>query len=294
MTSPALAAEAPARKAAPRPRSALRPRPWLAVYTLCWREIVRFLRQRNRIVGAVGQPILFWLLFGAGLSRSFSLSPAGAGGQSFLAYYFPGSLVLILLFTAIFATISIIEDRREGFLQSVLVAPIPRWSMVLGKVLGGSLLALAQGLIFLLLGLTIQVSVSAGGLAALVGLLFVSAVGLTSLGFVIAWRMESTQGFHAVMSLVLMPLWLLSGAFFPVPGQAGGDWGQTALHWVMRANPLTYAVAGARELLFAEPLPDGFWTPSLAACWGVTVGFAAIMFAAACWISAQRTKGDLL
>lgn len=293
MSSPASAISTPA-TAAP-PRVALRPRPWLAVYMLCWREITRFLRQRNRVMGAVGQPILFWLLFGAGLSRSFSLSPAGAGGQSFLAYYFPGSLVLILLFTAIFATISIIEDRKEGFLQSVLVAPIPRWAMVLGKVLGGSLLALAQGLIFLLLGLTIHMSLGIGGLAALTALLFVSAVGLTSLGFVIAWRMDSTQGFHAIMSLVLMPLWLLSGAFFPVPAiGAETTWGQLAMHWGMRANPLTYAVAGARQLMFAEPLPAGFWTPGLAECWGVTIGFAVLMFAAACWISAQRTKGDLL
>lgn len=294
MSSQAVATASAATSAA-RPRTALRSRPWLAVYTLSWREIVRFLRQRNRVMGAIGQPILFWLLFGAGLSKSFSLSPAGASGQSFLAYYFPGSLVLILLFTAIFATISIIEDRKEGFLQAVLVAPIPRWSMVLGKVLGGSLLALVQGLIFLILGLTIHMSLGIGGLAALVALLFVSAVGLTSLGFVIAWRMDSTQGFHAVMSLVLMPLWLLSGAFFPVPALGETtSWEQAALHWGMRANPVTYAVAGARQLLFDGPLPDGFWTPSLAECWGVSVGFAAMMFAAACWISAQRTKGDLL
>lgn len=277
-----------------RPRPALRPRPGLAALMLCWREIVRFFRQRNRVVGALGQPLLFWLLFGVGLERSFSLSPAGQGGQSFFAYYFPGSLMLILLFTAIFATISIIEDRREGFLQSVLVAPIPRWSMVLGKVLGGSLIALVQGLIFLGLALTLQVSLSAAGLLALTALMFVAAVGLTSLGFVIAWRMDSTQGFHAVMSLVLMPLWLLSGAFFPVPAPSSDSWAQLVMHWGMRANPLTYCVAGARHLLYAQPLSEAFWTPSLAACWSVAVGFAVVMFAAACWISAQRTKGDLL
>ena len=103
---------------------AVTPRPWLVVGTLGWREIIRFFRQRNRVIGAVGQPILFWLLFGAGLQKSFSLSAAGASGQSFLEYYFPGSLMLVLMFTAIFATISIIEDRKEGFLQSVLVAPV--------------------------------------------------------------------------------------------------------------------------------------------------------------------------
>ena len=108
------------------------------------RELVRFFRQRNRVFGALGQPIIFWLLFGAGLQRE----------QPTLdyAHFFPGTLVMILLFTAIFATISIIEDRREGFLQGVLVAPVPRWSMVLGKVLGGAAIAMLQGLVFLLLG----------------------------------------------------------------------------------------------------------------------------------------------
>src|SRR6478752_988471 len=131
-----------------------------AAQALAWREIVRFFRQRNRIVGSIGTPLVFWLLFGAGLSGSFRIgagatrtrSLSEASSESFLTYFFPGSLRLIVLFTAIFASISIIEDRREGFLQGVLVAPIPRWSMVLGKVLGGSLVALLQGIVFLLLG----------------------------------------------------------------------------------------------------------------------------------------------
>src|SRR4051812_46455701 len=133
--------------------------PLHAAAALAWREIVRFFRQRNRIVGSIGTPVVFWLLFGAGLSSSFRLN-AGSGQQSFLTYFFPGSLLLIVLFTAIFSSISIIEDRREGFLQGVLVAPIPRWSMVLGKVLGGTFVALVQGLIFLALGLTLPIAVT--------------------------------------------------------------------------------------------------------------------------------------
>src|SRR5215813_9106872 len=115
---------------------------WPVVTTLAQRELVRFFRQRNRVFGALGQPIIFWLLFSAGL-RNNNLD---------YAHFFPGTLVMILLFTAIFATISIIEDRREGFLQGVLVAPIPRWTMVLGKVLGGAAIAMLQGIVFLLLG----------------------------------------------------------------------------------------------------------------------------------------------
>src|SRR5688572_11150285 len=194
----------------------IEPRPWLAAWALCRREWVRFVRQPNRVFGAIGQPLIFWLLFGAGLGPSFRL-PGVADELSYREYFFPGTLVLILLFTAIFATISIIEDRREGFLQSVLVAPIPRWSMVLGKVLGGSLIALAQATLFLLLGYTLGLKMGPVVLLSVVGYLFIVALAMTALGFVIAWRMDSTQGFHAIMSVFLLPMWLLSGAFFP-PG----------------------------------------------------------------------------
>ena len=199
-------------------RNIMPTRPWLAAATLCQREIIRFVRQRNRVIGALGQPILFWLLFGTGLRQTFHIPGAAAeGSTTFLEYYFPGTLVLILLFTAIFATISIIEDRKEGFLQSVLVAPIPRWAMVLGKIAGGTLLAVGQSLLFLLVAFFIGIRLDAVTLLLLVGMLTLSGIGLTALGFVLAWRMESTQGFHAIMNLLLMPLWLLSGAFFPVP-----------------------------------------------------------------------------
>lgn len=277
---------------APAPPAPLCPRPWLAAGMLCWREIIRFLRQRNRIVGALLQPILFWLLFGAGLNQTFRLPGGNAeSGQSFSEYYFPGTLAMILLFTAIFATVSVIEDRREGFLQSVLVAPIPRWSMVLGKVLGGALLALLQGLIFLLLALTLNVQPGLLGLLALVAFMFVLSLALTALGMVIAWRMESTQGFHAIMTILLMPMWLLSGAFFPTP--TGGSLIENGLRLVMTLNPLTYGVAGMRLLLFGLP-PAGLYLPSLAVCWGITILFAIIAFAAAWLVSAGRTTGDLL
>ena len=131
----------------------LRVRPLLAAGVLCRREIVRFLRQRNRVVGALGQPVLFWLLLSVGFGETFRIpTPAGEPEVRFGVYYFPGTLAMILLFTAIFATVSVIEDRREGFLQSVLVSPIPRWSMVLGKVLGGSLLAMLPRVAFLAVG----------------------------------------------------------------------------------------------------------------------------------------------
>jgi ABC-2 type transport system permease protein len=136
------------------------------------------------------------------------------------------------------------------------------------------------------------------GLAQLVGLIFVAALGLCGLGLALAWKMDSTQGFHAVMNLVLMPLWLLSGGFFPVPLPGpGATWAETLLHFGMRLNPLSYAVAGVRQLLTGPSVPAeaaGVWTPPLVACWLVTIAFAGVTFAAATWVCRQRTTGDLL
>lgn len=263
--------------------------PFMSVaWALCHRELVRFFRQRNRVIGALGQPLLFWVLFGAGLGPSFRLPGGEADALSYSEYFFPGTVILIVLFTSIFTSISTIEDRREGFLQSVLVAPISRGSMVLGKLLGGTLIALLQGLVFLLLALTLQVSVTPWAGVQIVAFLFCVAFGLCGLGFVLAWRTDSVQGFHAVMSLLLMPMWLLSGAFFPAS--------DGVLGWIVRLNPLTYGVAGLRRLLYAAatspPLPPGL--PEMWLAWTVVLAFAAVSFVAAMLVARTRTTGDLL
>jgi ABC-2 type transport system permease protein len=258
------------------PSTVLHVSPWQVVGTLAERELVRFVRQKNRVFGALGQPIIFWLLFGTGL-RANNLD---------YAHFFPGTLVMILLFTAIFATISIIEDRREGFLQGVLVAPVPRWAMMLGKVLGGATIAMLQGIIFLALGWYAAVSTTPLAVFAAVVLMFVIAIALTALGFVIAWRMDSTQGFHAIMSVFLLPMWLLSGAFFPM--NVGG-W----LGWIVRANPLTYGVAGLRHYL-QNGGTDAAMLPSVSVCWLVSLLFAAAMLIAAWCIAGTRSTADLV
>ena len=120
----------------------------LPAFTLWWREIVRFYRQRARVVGVIASPLLFWIVIGSGFGTSFR-SGEGPGQDHYLDYFFPGALIMIVLFTAIFTMMSVIEDRKEGFLLSVLVAPVPRSAIVLGKVLGGTTLAAAQGLLFL-------------------------------------------------------------------------------------------------------------------------------------------------
>jgi len=212
-----------------------------AVRSLWWREIVRFLRQPSRVVGALGQPIVFWLLLGGGLAPSFR--PPGASGAGYLEYLYPGIVALVLLFTAIFATIATVEDRRAGFLQGVLVAPVGRSSIVLGQALGGTTLAVLQGLFLLPLAPVAGVAITAAGVVAVTATMALVAFGLVSLGLVIAWSMESTQGFHAIMNLLLIPMWLLSGAFFPSADLP------TPLSVIMRLDPLTYGVAALRACL---------------------------------------------
>jgi ABC-2 type transport system permease protein len=259
----------------------------LPALSLCRRELVRFVRQRNRIIGALATPLVFWLLIGAGMGRSFS-AQGQPGGDNYLRYFFPGSLLMILLFTAIFSTISIIEDRREGFLQGVLVAPVSRAAIVLGKVLGGTVLAFAQGLIFLLLAPTVGIRLTAGSVLLTALVMIVVAFALTGLGFCIAWRMNSTQGFHAIMNLFLMPMWFLSGALFPATGAVGG------IGWVMRLNPLTYGLAALRRAIY---LPDAAAASAALPGWGVSLGvsvaFAAAMLVLASFIAARRTAGDV-
>ncbi|MAT14018.1 MAG: ABC transporter [Planctomyces sp.] len=268
---------------------------FLAIRALAARELVRFFRQRTRIVGALGQPLIFWILFGAGLHGSFQAPEWAPAGMTYQEYFFPGVVVLIILFTAIFSTISLIEDRREGFLQGVLVAPVPRVSIVMGKLVGGTILAVIQAVLFLaigpllsLIGLApaMQIGWTIGTILAAGGFLILVAFSLTALGYLIAWPMESTQGFHAIMSVFLMPMWLLSGAFFPVP-ETG--W----LAWVMRVNPLTYGVAGLRQLMYAGmEMGESPRIPGVGMCALVMLVFGAVCTGIAVWMTGRRKSAD--
>jgi ABC-2 type transport system permease protein len=281
MNSATVETEVPRDSASPR-RVGL----WLPVWTLTQRELVRFFRQRTRVIGALGQPLLFWVLFGAGLRTSFQPPEWAPRDMSYQEYFFPGVAVMIVLFTAIFSTISIIEDRREGFLQGVLVAPISRLSLVLGKLCGGSALAVLQAGLFLLFAPWMGISFTPVSAALVLAFLTLIAFALTGLGFLIAWPMDSTQGFHAIMSIFLLPMWLLSGSFFP-----GGDRGW--LSWIIRVNPLTYGVAGLRRLLYwHETLPATPSFPSLPLSVAVTCAFCAACIAVAVLQTQRRTSRD--
>jgi ABC-2 type transport system permease protein len=243
----------------------------LSAMTLCWRELVRFYRQRSRLVGALGMPLVFWILIGSGFGSSFQ-PPAASWEANYLEYFYPGTLLLIVLFTSIFSTFSTIEDRREGFLQSVLVAPVPRSSIVLGKIAGGAVLAFLQGFIFILMAPLVGIPLDFPALISVALALFLTALWITGLGFAIAWQMESTQGFHSVMNLFFMPMWLLSGALFPPAGAT------TWVQWVMAFNPLTYSLALLRNALYIHrPEAAGFPSGALAAA--VTVACIVVVSA---------------
>src|ERR1700751_290499 len=163
---------------------------YLPAFTLWWREIVRFYRQRTRVVGVIASPLLFWLVIGSGFGTSFR-SGQSAGQQHYLDYFYPGALIMIVLFTSIFTMMSVIEDRKEGFLLSVLVAPVPRSAIVRRKVLGGTTLASFQGLIFLLLAPLLGIHFGWSEFLMIALVVFLVSFGLTALGFVIAWPMDS-------------------------------------------------------------------------------------------------------
>lgn len=196
-------------------------------------------------MGVVLSPVLFWLVIGSGLGDSFRAGGT-AEGRGYLEYFFPGALVLTLLFTSIFCMMSVIEDRREGFLASVLVSPAPRASVVLGKVLGGTTLAVAQGALFLLLAPLAGVGLGLTEIVSTLGSMLLVSFGLTALGFCVAWQLDSTHGFHALINLLLVPMWLLSGAVFPASGAS--QW----VGWLMRLNPLTYGLTLVRYALDAD------------------------------------------
>lgn len=237
------------------------------------RELAHFVGRPVRIVAAVGTPLLLWALMAAGFASAFR--SAVVGDASYAAFLLPGAMTLIAMFASIFGSIAVIEERREGWLQSVLVAPVPRWSIAAGKIGGGAAVALVQAA---LLFVALPFLDLAGGLTGLLvaGVaLAVTCVGVTALGLLFAWRSDSAASFHAVMNLVFVPMWLLSGAFFPLRGAS--SW----LAWITAANPLTWCTQAIRGPLQGEP-----WGSALIG----TVVFAAVMSVAAVYVVGRPAR----
>jgi ABC-2 type transport system permease protein len=256
----------------------------LAVYALTKREIVRFYRQRSRVIGSLATPLVFWLVLGSGFGASFQTVGGGAG-HGYLEYFYPGVLAMILLFTAIFSTISIIEDRSQGFLQAVLVAPISRGSIVLGKIFGATALALFQAIIFLALAPLAGVSVGLIEVVSVCAVFLIVGFGLTALGFLIAWKLDSIQGFHSIMNILLLPMWLLSGAAFPSVGSS--KW----MALIMHVNPMTYGVAAIRRALYWRTSAGWVGIPSMGLSLAVSVLYGIVLFAL-CFQVVSRRQGQ--
>ena len=252
----------------------------LPVLSLWQRDVRRFLRQRSRLVGALATPMVFWLFIGSGFGQSFQAP--GAGQRDYLSYLFPGTLVLIVLFTAIFSTISVIEDRREGFLQGVLVAPVSRSAIVFGKVGGAASLALLQAGLMLLIAPLAGLPITPASVAATLAVLTILGVALGAVGLALAWCLDSTQGFHSIMNLLLVPMWILSGALFPSQGAA------TWIQWAVAANPLTYGVAALRRAMLVAQDAATESGPSLSTSLAVTMLFTLAALAVATIVVQRR------
>ena len=248
---------------------------------LAYRELLRFVRQPARLFGSLAQPLLFWFFLGSGFARSFDVP---SSDLSYSEFFYPGILLMLLLFAAIFSTITLIEDRSAGFLQGVIVSPVSRLSIVLGKLTGGAAIALFQGAIFLVFAPLAGIELSLAIVLDLMAVFTLVALGFTGMGFFVAWRMDSTAGYHAVMSVVFIPMWLLSGALFPIESSA------TWLAWVMQFNPVTYAMTSIRHALY-EPAHMLVQNREFLTALGVTFGWTLLTTGASVLTARMRPRG---
>jgi len=210
------------------------------VYILWLRQVKKYFRSRSRIVGSLAQPLLFLLAFGFGFGSLYSK----AGGGSYIQFLAPGIIAMSVLFTSIFTGIEIIWDRQFGFLKETLVAPVSRFEIMLGRTLGGATVGAIQGVIVFLLTLIVGFRPTNIFLLPF-GFLFIFLIGLlfTSLGTAIASKLEDMQGFQLIMNFLIMPIFFLSGALFPLKGLP------SVMEVIAKMDPLTYGVDGLRGTL---------------------------------------------
>ncbi len=217
-----------------------------AIYIIWYRDILRFWRDRMRLLGSLAQPLLFLIVFGTGLGSALGGAGGFGGGGSTLSYtqfIFPGIIGMSILFSAIFGAMSIVWDREFGFLKEVLVAPIDRSAVAIGKALGGATQAMVQGLILLVLAPVVGVQLTVTSVLLVIVFSFLLAFSLSSLGVLIASRMTSMQGFQVVMNFLMMPIFFLSGSLFPLQGLP--DW-MTVL---TRIDPASYGMDPLRRVM---------------------------------------------
>jgi ABC-2 type transport system permease protein len=215
------------------------------IYTIWLRECKAFVREPSRLIGMIGQPLLYLLIVGQGIASGLTLNRA-PGGISYLQFIYPGIVAMSVLFTSMFSAVSIIWDREFGFLKEVLVAPVPRWAVAVGKILGGATVAMLQSVILIVLAPLAGVWPSPLTVLQLLLLCFLISFAVTSLGVAIAARMRSMQGFQMLMNFLIMPMYFLSGAMFPLV--SAPQW----MKVLMTVDPLTYGVDALRNVVFAQ------------------------------------------
>ena len=216
-------------------------------YTIWYRDVVRFKRDRVRMFSSLGMPVVYLFVFGSGLSPA--MAEMGGGRIDFKQFMFPGVLTMTVLFTSVFSAVSIVWDREFGFLKEVMVAPVSRVAVALGKVAGGSTVSLFQGLIVLFLAPVLGVDLSISQIVTLIGLMILLAIMMTALGILIAARQKSMEGFHMLMNFVLLPMFFLSGAFFPLRGVP--IW----MEVLSKLDPVTYGVDPLRQVSLRALVP---------------------------------------
>ena len=225
-----------------------------AIYIVWYRDLLRFWRDRARIAASFAQPLLFLLIFGTGLSSALSAAgnAVGATGPvSYIQFMYPGIIGMTVLFASVFGAMSILWDREFGFLKEVLVAPIDRSAVAIGKSLGGATQAMIQGLILLVLAPIVGVKLTIESVLLVIPFVFLLAFALSAMGVALASRMRTMQGFQIVMNFLMMPMFFLSGALFPLV--ALPLW----LTILTRLNPATYGIDPIRRIILAPTLPPG-------------------------------------
>jgi len=216
-----------------------------ATYIIWLRDLKRHFRDRARIVGSLATPIIFIFILGQGLGSSMSAS-LPAGGFDYKAFMFPGILGMTVLFAGVFSAVSIVWDREFGFLKEMLVAPVPSWSIALGKVVSGATIASFQGCLMLMLAPLAGVHLTPQMVALLLPTLFLVAFSMTGMGVLVASRLKSMQGFQMIMNFIMMPMFFLSGAMFPLANAP------TWMDTLAKINPLTYGVDALRTIMLAD------------------------------------------
>ena len=217
------------------------------IWVVAFRELLHFISDRTRIISSLMFPLMFLVVFGAGFSR---IVGGLAGGVDFIHFIYPGILAMTVLTSSLLSGTSVVVDREHGFLKEVLVAPLSRVGVILGKALGGSITSLLQGMIMLVIAPIIGLSITPLLVVKLLPTLLILSLALSGLGILMATRMHSQQGFQFLMQLIVFPLMFLAGVFFPVDGVP--VW----LQIVAKVNPLTYGVDAIRQIFLAPQITN--------------------------------------